>query len=431
MDEPGPPEKGREVPLGRLSREAAQGLLARGDELLAAGDFADAAAHYQRVVGFDDPAVTAAALLGLGEARYRLDDEHGAVATWTAVIELGETSSTYAAWRNLAAARVREGDLRSAQRAYREAERRAPTADKAEIASRLGWLAKETGDSGSARRYFAKARGDGPLIPVATIVIAATAIVSLVVLFTAEGEDLLRALWLDKLAVADGQYWRLWTVTLVHADLLHLFFNMYALYLAGPIVERWYGSLWFLVLYLVCAAAGSVASFVFGGDVPAVGASGAIFGLFGVLLAANRIHHPVDRANRGLVSQLGFLVLLNLVFGFASGGQIDNAAHLGGLFAGLWLGVAIQPTGVPTISSMWQRAAGASPTPRTGLGRLGGRETDAPRYLPAIAVGAVVVVVVAGLFVGTAARSDGVAAGAPPGVVATAGDAPARTTARD
>ena len=446
MDQPGPPDAAREVPQGRLSRQVAQGLLARGDELLAAGDYGDAAAHYQRVVGFDDPSVTAAALLGLGEARYRLDDEPGAVATWGAVIDLGETSSTYAAWRNLAAAHVREGDLRAAQRAYREADRRAPTADKAEIASRLGWLAKEMGDSGSARRYFAKARGDSPLIPVSTIVIATTAIVSLVILFTAEGPDLLQALWLDKIAVADGEYWRLWTVTLVHADLLHLFFNMYALYLAGPIVERWYGSLWFLVLYLVCAAAGSVASFVFGGDIPAVGASGAIFGLFGVLLAANRLHRPVDRANRGLVGQLGFLVLLNLVFGFASGGQIDNAAHLGGLFAGLWLGAAIQPTGVPTMSSMWQRTGGAAPTTRTGPAALIGRGTEAPRYLPVVAVGAVVVVVVAGLFVGTAARSDGVAAGAPPGiaarvdvvaagappgVIAAVADAPARTTTHD
>jgi membrane associated rhomboid family serine protease len=337
---------------------------------------------------------------------------------------------------------VREGDLRAAQRAYREAERRAPSADKAEIASRLGWLAKESGDSGSARRYFAKARGDGPLIPVATIVIAATAIVSLVVLFTAEGPDLLQVLWLDKVAVAAGEYWRLWTVTLVHADLLHLFFNMYALYLAGPIVERWYGSWWFLILYLACAAAGSVASFVFGGDVPAVGASGAIFGLFGVLLAANRVHHPVDRATRGLISQLGFLVLLNLVFGFASGGQIDNAAHLGGLFAGLWLGAAIQPTGVPTMSAMWRRTAGAAAT-RTGAaatGPLAALGTEAPRYLPALAVGVVVVVVVAGLFVGTAAREDGVAVvapvgataiGAPPGAIAVAGIGRAGPSAPD
>ncbi len=431
MDQPGPPESGREVPQGRLSREAAQSLLARGDELLSTGDYGDAAAHYQRVVGYDDPAVTAAALLGLGEARYRLDDEPGAVATWEAVLHLGETSSTYAAWRNIAAARVRDRDLRGAQQAYREADRRAPTADKAEIASRLGWLAKETGDSGSARRYFAKARGDGPLIPVATILIAASAIVSLVVFFTAEGEDLLRVLWLDKVAIADGEYWRLWTVTLVHGDLLHLFFNMYALYLAGPIVERWYGSVWFLILYLACAAAGSVASFVFGGDVPAVGASGAIFGLFGVLLAANRLHRPVDRANRGLVSQLGFLVVLNLVFGFASGGQIDNAAHLGGLFAGLWLGAAIQPTGVPTMSSMWRRNAGVTTAGRVGappaspLGVIG---TASPRFVPAIAVGAVAVVVVAGLFVGTAARADDVAFGSAHDEIAVIAPPPARVT---
>jgi membrane associated rhomboid family serine protease len=416
MDEPGSRDAAREVPPGRLSRPAAQSLLTRGDELLASGDFGDAAIHYQRVVGFDDPAITAAALLGLGEARYRLDDEAGAVATWEAAIQVGETPSTYPAWRNVAAARVRAGDMRGAQRAYREADRRAPAGDKAEIASRLGWLAKEAGDAGSAGRYFAKARGDGPLIPVSTIVIAATSIISLVVLFTAEGPDLLQALWLDKLAVAGGEYWRLWTVTLVHADPLHLFFNMYALYLAGSITERWYGSLWFLILYLVCAAAGSVASFVFGGDVPAVGASGAVFGLFGVLLAANRLHHPVDRANRGLVGQLGFLVLLNLVFGFASGGQIDNAAHLGGLFAGLWLGAAIRPTGVPTMSAMWRRPGGATAALGSGAAPTSAPAAEPPRLLPAFAVGAVVVVVVAGIFIGTAAREGGFAAG-PPAVV--------------
>ena len=160
MDEPEPDHAGREVPHGRLSREAAQGLLARGDELLAAGDYGDAAAHYQRVVGYDDPAVTAAALLGLGEARYRLDDEPGAVATWEAVIQLGETSSTYPAWRNIAAARVREGDLRAAQQAYREADRRAPAADKAE---------SRRGSDGSPRRPVTRVRpGATSRRPVAT-----------------------------------------------------------------------------------------------------------------------------------------------------------------------------------------------------------------------------------------------------------------------
>ena len=163
------------------------GLLARADDLLHAGEFGDAGAHYARVVGFDDPAVTAAALLGLGEARYRLDDEDGAVANWEAVVKLGETPSTYRAWRNLAASSVRMGALGAAMRAYREADRRAPPEDKAEIANRLGWLAKETGDTGTAKRYFARGRGDGPLVPLTMVIIVATVIVSLVAMLTAEG----------------------------------------------------------------------------------------------------------------------------------------------------------------------------------------------------------------------------------------------------
>ena len=71
---------------GRLTRDAALALLERGGELLASGDFAEAGEHFSRVVGFDDPAITAAALLGLGEAHYRLNDEPAAVQTWTAVL---------------------------------------------------------------------------------------------------------------------------------------------------------------------------------------------------------------------------------------------------------------------------------------------------------------------------------------------------------
>ena len=95
------------------------------------GDFAAAFQFYRRVIGFDDPAITAAALLGAGQARYRFDDEAGAVATWESILELPETPSTYPAWREIAAARVRDGDLQGAIAAYREAERRAPPEDKA------------------------------------------------------------------------------------------------------------------------------------------------------------------------------------------------------------------------------------------------------------------------------------------------------------
>ena len=391
-----PPPPFMPVGSGPLSREAALGLLERGGELLASGDFAEAGAHFSRVVGFDDPTVTAAALLGLGEAHYRSNDEDAAVQSWAAVLRLPETPSTYTAWRNIAAARVRDGDLVHAIDAYREADRLAPAADKAEIANRLGWLSKETGNAGASRRYFARGRGDGLRATLTLILIALTSIVSLTALLSADGQPIYDLLQLDKPAVAAGEYWRLWTVTLLHGGLVHLGVNMYALYLAGTIVERWYGPIRFLAFYLACAAAGSAASFLFGGDIPSVGASGAIVGLFGVLLTAGRVHHPVDRESRAIVSRLLMMVVLTVIFGFASGGQVDNAAHLGGLAAGLWLGALVPPSGVPTLSSLWHRPGVA--------GTTAGR-TSAPGYVTVIGIAVVGMVVVAGIAVGTEQRS--------------------------
>jgi rhomboid protease GluP len=221
-------------------------------------------------------------------------------------------------------------------------------------------------------------------------VIGLTVVVSFVAM-TPEGFFLYDLLQLDKQAVARGEYWRLFSVTLLHspASLLHLVFNMYALFLAGPIVEQLYGSRLFLLFYLLCAAAGSTASFVFGGDVPAVGASGAIFGLFGLLLAASRAHHPVlDQRSRSLVGQLGMLILINLAFGFAVP-NIDNAAHIGGLVAGLWLGFLFVPGRVPTLRSFWQ---GAGEGARRAMG------------VPALGVAALVAVIVVGVVVGTGMR---------------------------
>ena len=392
---------------GPLTRDAALAHLERGGTLLESGDFSLAAVHFSRVVGFDDPAITAAGLLGLGEARYRMDDEDGAVASWAAVTQLPDTPSTYPAWRNLAAARVRAEDLNGAMAAYREADRRAPDADKAEIANRLGWLSKETGDARASRRYFAKGRGDGPLIPMATAILALTVIVSLTVFLSSEGQALQDFLMLDKGAVANGEYWRLWTVTLVHGDLLHLFFNMYALFLVGPVVERWYGSIRFVVFYLLCAAGGSVASYVFGDGQYAVGASGAIFGLFGILLAAGRAHRPIDRASRGIVQQMGVLIAINLVFGFASGGVIDNAAHIGGLVAGLWIGYFIVPTKVATMSAAWTvpgRQPGVAATPGGPVANP--TPYGLERFLVPFVLAVLVVVLVTGLVIGAGIWAD-------------------------
>ena len=339
---------------GPLTRDVALALLDRGAAAVAAGEYPFAAAYYQRVVGFDDPAVTGAALLGLGEALFRMDREPDAVGTWESILQLPENPSTYGAWRNVAAARVRAGDLSGALTAYRQADRRAPAGDKAEIASRLGWLSKETGNQGDSRRYFSRSRGDGPALPLTWLVIGATVIVS----FIAEssgGGQLRDALALDKLAVAHGEWYRLLSVVLVHGGVLHLFFNMYALWILGPIVEGIWGTKSFAVFYVLAALAGSTASYLTN-PIAAVGASGAIFGLIGVIFAGTRAHHPVlDLRALAIVGQLGMLIVLNLAIGFLAAGQIDNAAHIGGFIAGLWLGFVVPPGRAPTLSSLWQR----------------------------------------------------------------------------
>ncbi|HYX11786.1 MAG TPA: rhomboid family intramembrane serine protease [Candidatus Acidoferrum sp.] len=382
---------------GPLDRPTAIALLARADEEFAAGEFRDAARYYSRVVGYEEAAITGAALLGLGNVLFRLDRDDEAEATWEEVLKLPESPATYQAWRQVAATRVRNGDLRGAITAYREADRRAPAADKAEIANRLGWLAKETGDTRGARRQFARGRG-GDSMPMLTYLIIAVTVVTTFTAWSAmEGNNagpIYDALELNKAALASGEYWRLFTVTLVHAPpsfgYIHLATNMYALYLVGPIVEQIYGWPRMLMMYLVAAAAASTASFLFTPE-SSVGASGAIFGLFGVVFAVSRTHHPMlDRRSRSLIRQVGMLIAINLVIGFSLGGTIDNAAHIGGLVAGLWLGFLLVPSNVPTLASMWQAPTG---NPSTGDPRM-------RNVLQALGVLALVVAIAVGLVVG-------------------------------
>ena len=431
---------------GPLDRATALAVLARADELLATGEFEAAAAHYQRVAGFDDAAITASAYYGFGNALFRLDREDDALWAWHRVLGLPETPSTYFAWRQIAAAQVRDGELVNALKSYREADRRAPPEDKAEIASRLGWLAKETGDPRGAARHFRRSRG-GNQPTLTYLIIAVTSIVS----FTAyvgmtivrgnvvDAGQLYTALWFDKLDVAAGELWRLVTVALVHAPdqlefFLHLGFNMYALYLVGPVVESFYGWKRMLFMYLAAAVTASTASFVFGppGEI-ATGASGAIFGLFGVVLVASRVHHPIlARRERAIMTQVGTIILLNLAFGFGAGAgglvNIDNAAHVGGLLGGLWLGLILLPPDAPTLASMWQGPGGA---------RVGWRPSVALQLAGVVILGGVVAI---GLVIGDGsvhlgahvpARVPGaiVGAGPPAGVVATLA-APVRPVTR-
>ncbi len=359
---------------GPLDRATADALLAKADRLLATSDFGAALAHYQRLVGFPDPAITGAAMLGAGESLYRLDDDASARWYWEQATRLPENPTAYAAWRQVAAARVREGQLREAYDAYREAERRAPSSEKPEIASRLGWLSKELGDTRAAGRYFARSRGGEHPVLVSYVLLAVTVVVSILAMqpeaerFFKDG--LLAALWLDKPGLAHGEWWRLVSPVLVHGGWAHLFFNMYFLFLVGPLVEQLYGSARFILFYVLTAATASAASYFFGSDAPSVGASGALFGLCGVLLAARSLHHPVLRGQqRAIISQIGMLVVINLVFGLGVnvlGENIDNLAHIGGLVGGLWLGLLIPPSGAGAMPTIGRRPGGGMPGSRTG-----------------------------------------------------------------
>ena len=365
-----------------IDRATAIAAISQADDLMEQSEPEYALPLYSRATGIADRDVAAAGLYGLGNALYRLDRETEAREAWERATGLGETPVAYRAWRQVAAARVREGDVRGAIDAYRQCEKRAPREDRAEIASRLGWLNKETGNAGAANRYFSRSRGDTLPSFMTYLIIAVTAVTSLAAMsgaVTPQGfidpGSLEGQLGLHPLLVAHGDYYRLLSVTLVHdpAEILHLLFNMYALWYAGQLVERMYGPWLTFALYAVCGVAASTASYAFGPDGWSVGASGAIFGLFGVVLVATRLHHAIlDSQSRAIAAQVGILIVLNLVIGFSGVLNVDNYAHVGGLLAGLWLALILPPSQVATLGSLWQMPGGGRSTLSTLAMRSGG-----------------------------------------------------------
>lgn len=165
-----------------------------------------------------------------------------------------------------------------------------------------------------------------------------------------------------------GQWWRLLTSTFLHFGLLHLALNMWALWGAGPLVERLYGRASFITLYLFAGLCGSIASLLWHPNVNGAGASGAIFGVFGGLMAFMvrgnmRVPRSVLLAHRN--SALAFIAY-NLIIGFSHPG-IDNAAHLGGLAGGFLLGLLLAR---PFDAEMRSRAPAWHPVLGTGVALL-------------------------------------------------------------
>ena len=135
-----------------------------------------------------------------------------------------------------------------------------------------------------------------------------------------------------------NEYFRLLTCAFVHIGIIHLFFNMYALYVIGMQLESFLGKLQYLIVYLFSALTGSIMSCVFTENAISAGASGAIFGLLGSLLYFG-YHYRVYLGNV-LKSQIIPLLIFNLLLGFMLVG-VDSAAHIGGLIGGLLITMAL------------------------------------------------------------------------------------------
>lgn len=150
---------------------------------------------------------------------------------------------------------------------------------------------------------------------------------------------------LQPILIADGEFWRLFSAMFLHAGLLHIGFNAYALWLFGTFVESSYGRTRMLLIYFVAGFLASVTSYVWGPvNSVGVGASGAIFGIFGAFIAFNyrRRHLAMASANLRWATTL---LLLNLLLAFGFSSLIDWRAHLGGLVAGFLAGLVAEGVG--------------------------------------------------------------------------------------
>ncbi len=141
-----------------------------------------------------------------------------------------------------------------------------------------------------------------------------------------------------------GEYWRLFTCMFVHASILHLIFNMWALYTLGPTVSAIYGNLRFLAIYLMSGFAGALASSAWNPTQTSAGSSGAIFGIAGALLSVYILHGPEADKARAFGHPIAFAAMIaaSIFYGLFNP-DIDNAAHIGGVMGGILCGLFLQP----------------------------------------------------------------------------------------
>ena len=139
--------------------------------------------------------------------------------------------------------------------------------------------------------------------------------------------------------VHDGDLWRMVTSMFLHVGLLHIGFNMYALYSFGPALEQRFGPVRYGALYLIAGLWGSAGALILTPDRPTVGASGAIFGLMGALVVVLKKHGSRD------LGGIGAVIMINLVITFTLPG-ISAGGHVGGLIGGVLVAALLEYGGV-------------------------------------------------------------------------------------
>lgn len=173
-----------------------------------------------------------------------------------------------------------------------------------------------------------KARSGGPwgsTMPVVTYTLIAINVVAFVIQMASPRLEAEFVMWSP--AVANGEMYRLLTSAFLHSGITHILFNMFALFVVGPPLEIWLGRARFIALYLVSAIGGSVLIYLFSPlDVPTLGASGAVFGLFAATFVVGK---KVNVDIRWVV----IMIVINLVITFTVP-SISWQGHLGGLATG-------------------------------------------------------------------------------------------------
>lgn len=167
-------------------------------------------------------------------------------------------------------------------------------------------------------------------------------ILSGVSFFEPQGSDLLRWGANFKLLTMNGQWYRLLISIFVHAGVIHLLYNMFALLLVGAFIEPSVGSRKFVIIYLLSGLIANMLSLAFHESSILVGASGAIFGMYGLMVALMLLRYLNKKVTKALWMSIAIFIGSNFVIGLTSSG-IDTYAHLGGLLSGFIIGITYFP----------------------------------------------------------------------------------------